>query len=148
MTQVKGHMKHYPLHHVTYDLQSLKLLWPMVKETHLQENTLVDFWPWPQCLDVQGHTKCVSSTLYINCDLCTSIVWNCYIPRLKRRCIYKKIHYLTLTLLDLGVKVTGNVAQYPLHHVTYAPTKFEGATSKGLGRVAFTIKYIIWPWPS
>ena len=23
-----------------------------------------------------------------------------------------------------GVKVTQNVAQYPLHHVTYAPTKF------------------------
>ena len=34
--------------------------------------------------------------------------------------------------LDLGVKVTQNVAQYPLHHVTYAATKFE-ATSKGLG---------------
>ena len=34
--------------------------------------------------------------------------------------IYKKIHYLTLT-------------KYPLHHVTYAATKFEVATSNGLG---------------
>ena len=47
-----------------------------------------------------------------------------------RRCIYKKIHYLTF---DLAVKVTRNVTQYPLHHVIYAPTKFEVATSKGLG---------------
>ena len=47
-----------------------------------------------------------------------------------RRCIYKKIHYLTF---DLGVKVTRNVAQYPLHHVIYASTKYEVATSNGLG---------------
>ena len=32
--------------------------------------------------------------------------------------------------IDLGVKVTQNVAQYLLHHVTYAAPKFE-ATSKG-----------------
>ena len=31
----------------------------------------------------------------------------------------KKIHYLT------WVKVTPNVAQYPLHYVTYSATKFE-----------------------
>ena len=49
-----------------------------------------------------------------------------------RRCIYKKIHYLTFDL-DLGVNVARNVTQYPLHHVIYAPTKFEVATSKGLG---------------
>ena len=51
-----------------------------------------------------------------------------------------KIHYLTF---DLGVKVTQNVAQYPLHHVTYAATKSEVATSNGLGGDAFTRKYII-----
>ena len=34
---------------------------------------------------------------------------------------------------DFGVKVTQNVAQYPLHHVTYAAPKFEVATSNGLG---------------
>ena len=42
------------------------------------------------------------------------------------------MHLQEITFLDLGVKVTGNVAQYPLHHVTYAATKFE-ARSKGLG---------------
>ena len=53
-----------------------------------------------------------------------------------------KIHYLTF---DLGRedKVTPNVAQYPLHHVTYSATKFEVATSKGLGGDAFIRKYII-----
>ena len=35
--------------------------------------------------------------------------------------------------LDPGGMVTQSVAQYPPHHVTYAPTKFEVATSKGLG---------------
>ena len=54
-----------------------------------------------------------------------------------RRCIYKKIHYLTFDL-DLGVKVTRNVTQYPLHHVIYAPTKFEVATSNGLGKDTIT----------
>ena len=41
---------------------------------------------------------------------------------------------------DLGVKVTQNFAQYPLHHVTYPATKFEVATSKGLGGDAITSK--------
>ena len=53
------------------------------------------------------------------------------------RYIYKKIHYLTFDL-DLGAKVTRNVAQYPLHHVTYSATKFEVATSNRLGGDTFT----------
>ena len=48
----------------------------------------------------------------------------------------KKIHYLENTLFALepkvkGVKVTRNVAQYPRHHVAYAPAKFYIATSHG-----------------
>ena len=31
--------------------------------------------------------------------------------------------------LDLGVKVTQNVCEYPLHLVTYSATKFEVGTS-------------------
>ena len=30
--------------------------------------------------------------------------------------------------LDYGFKVIQNVAQYPLHHVTYAPVNYEAAT--------------------
>ena len=59
-----------------------------------------------------------------------------------RRCIYKKIYYLTYNL-DLGIKVTRNVAKYPLHRVTYGPAKFEVPTSNSLRGDAFTIKYII-----
>ena len=44
----------------------------------------------------------------------------------------------TLFDLDLGVKVTQNVAKYPLHHVTYAPAKFEVATPNCEGGDAFT----------
>ena len=51
----------------------------------------------------------------------------------------------TLFDIDLGIKVTQNVARYPLHHVAYAYTctKFEVATSNSLGGDAFTSKYII-----
>ena len=55
----------------------------------------------------------------------------------RMRCIYKKLHYWTFDL-DLGAKVTQNSAKYPLHHVTYAPAKFEVTTPKGLGGDAFT----------
>ena len=47
--------------------------------------------------------------------------------------VFKKIHCLTFDL-DLGTMVTLNAAQYPLHHVTHAATKFEVATSNDLGR--------------
>ena len=55
------------------------------------------------------------------------------------------MHLQENTLYDLDLGVTQNVAQYPLHHVTYAPTKFEVATSNSLVGDAFTIKYIIYP---
>ena len=45
--------------------------------------------------------------------------------------------------LDLGVKVTQNVAQYPLHHVIFSATKFEVAMSNSLTGDTFTRKYII-----
>ena len=48
----------------------------------------------------------------------------------------KEMHYQEITLVELdlkvkGVKVTQNVAQYPRHHVTYAPTEFDFAISYG-----------------
>ena len=58
--------------------------------------------------------------------------------------VKEKMHLQENTLFenDLGFKIRGNVAQYPLHHVTYAPTKVDVATSKGLGGDIFTRKYI------
>ena len=49
----------------------------------------------------------------------------------------------TLFDLNIRVKITGNVFQFPLHLVTYAPVKFEVNTSNCLGGDAFTRKYII-----
>ena len=49
----------------------------------------------------------------------------------------------TLFVLDLGVKITQNVAQYHLHHVNYPGTRFDIATSNGLGGDELTRKYII-----
>ena len=34
------------------------------------------------------------------------------------------------------MKVTQNIAQYPLHHVTYAFAQFEVAMSSGFGRIS------------
>ena len=52
-----------------------------------------------------------------------------------------KIHLQENTLFDLDL--WRNVAQCPLHHVTYAPTVFEVTTSKALGGEAFTRKFNI-----
>ena len=63
--------------------------------------------------------------------------------------VKEKMHLQENTLfdgdlvLDLWVKVTRNVAQCPLHHVTYAPTEFKVTTSKALGGEAFTRKFNI-----
>ena len=72
-----------------------------------------------------------------SCDLCTCKVGSCY-GKWLRKCITKKN-----TLFDLDPKVTQNVAQYPRHHVTCEPAKFDVATSHGKGEDAFTRKYII-----
>ena len=48
------------------------------------------------------------------------------------------MHLQENTFFDLVVKVTRNITQYTLHHVTYAATKFEVATSNGLGGDTFT----------
>ena len=41
------------------------------------------------------------------------------------------LHENTLFDIDLGVKVTQDVTQYPLHLVILSDTKFEAATSNG-----------------
>ena len=47
----------------------------------------------------------------------------------------RKINYLTF---DLGVNVTQNIPNYPLHYVIYASAKFEVAKSNDLVRDAIT----------
>ena len=44
----------------------------------------------------------------------------------------------TLFDLDLWVKATQDVSKYPLHHMTLSDTKYEVATSDGLGGDTFT----------
>ena len=48
------------------------------------------------------------------------------------------MHLQENTFFDPDPKVTWKVAQFPLHHVTYGATKFEGASSNGLGEDTFT----------
>ena len=96
-------------------------------------------WPWPK--------------VKVTWSIALYIIWPMYLQSLKLLLsMVKEMHYQENTLFDLdpklkGVKVTQNVAQCPLHHVTYAPTEFEVTTSKALGGEAFTRKFNIWPWP-
>ena len=63
----------------------------------------------------------------------TNIMWPMHQQSLMLQCPMdkEKMHLQENTLydLDLGVMVTQNVAQYPRHHVTYAPATFDVATS-------------------
>ena len=69
------------------------------------------------------------STLYI--------MWPMQLQSLKLlRLIFQEEMHLqehTLLTFDLWVKATRNVAQYSLHHGTYAATKFKTARSNCLG---------------
>ena len=52
-------------------------------------------------------------------------------------------YIISLLTLTLGHGQTRNVAQYPLHHMTYAPAKFEAAMSNSLGWKCIYKKYLI-----
>ena len=69
-----------------------------------------------------------------------------HLPNLKllRPTVYEKMDLQESKLydLDLGVKVTQNVAQYHLHHVTYAPVNFEVARMKILDGIHLESKRI------
>ena len=54
------------------------------------------------------------------------------------------MHLKENTVFDLGIMVTKYCPAHPLHHVTYAPPKFEVAKVNGLGD-AFTRNYSICP---
>ena len=97
----------YPLHHMTYAPAKFEV----VMSNSLGRNAFTrNIWFDPRS---RSHEALTSTS----CALCTCKVWSCYGQWL-RRCIYKKKHCVTLT------KVTQNAAQYPRHHVTYAPEKF------------------------
>ena len=120
------------------DLQSLKLLRPMVQEMYYQENASFDLGP-----KVKGVMVTRNVAQYPRHHVT-------YAPAnliLLHPTIKETMHLQENTLfdLDLRVKVIRNVIQCPLHHVTYAPTEFEVTTSKGLDGEAFTRKFNIWP---
>ena len=96
----------------------------MVKDMHLQENTLFNLDP-----KVKGSRsrEMLPSTL--------DIMWNMHQQSLMllHPMFKEKMHLQENTLfdLDLGAKVKWNVAQYPRHHVSYAPAKFHVPTYQG-----------------
>ena len=101
--------------------------------------------PCPPPLDPHLRSRCIYKKIQLVFDLgkvtqdvaqyplCICKDLCCYLQQF-RRCIHKKIQYLTF-----------DIDQYPLHYATNAHAKFEIATSNGLGGIAFTRKFIIWP---
>ena len=77
-----------------------------------------------------ANTRFRSNQIILKCEVATSNGLGG--DTFTRKCI---ISLLTLTF---GQGQTRNVAQYPLHHMTFAPAKFEAAMSNGLGGTAFT----------
>ena len=93
-------------------------------------------WPWPSG---QGHIKCcpVPST---PSDLCTYRVWSYYVKSFRRRSIYKKIQYLTLTLGSRSHKMLPSTL-YIMWPIQLQSLRFR---SNRLGGDTLTRKYIIW----
>ena len=130
--KLKQDIAQYPLHHVTYA--------PAKFEAAMSKGGGVDAFrrkysicPVTLTLGSRSHKR-LPSTLYIMLPM--------HLQSLKL--LHPKVEEMHLkenTVFDLGVKVTQNIAQYPLHHVTYAAPKFEVATSNSLGGDAFTRKY-------
>ena len=126
-------------------------------------------WPWPW-----GHTNCYP-VQSLSCDRCTCKVWSSYLqhaftrkyiiwpwPSRSHKMLPSTLHIMwpmhlwSLLLLlptvwdDMHLQentLYGKILpmQYPLHHVTYAPAKFEVASSNALDGDVFTRKYKIWP---
>ena len=86
--KVTQNIAQHPLHHVTYLPAKVKV----AKSYSLWRKHIIG----PLTLTSGKLKKC--QVLPTSCDLCSCKVWSCYIKRFKRRCIYMKIHYLTLTL--------------------------------------------------
>ena len=117
----------YHLHHMTYVPATFEAsMYKVLGGIAFTRNILFDLDPRSR-----SHKELPSTS----CDLCTCKFLSCY-GKWLRRCITKKINYLTMIPRSWwpqgqGVKVTQNVAQYPRHHVTYAPAKFDAATFNG-----------------
>ena len=114
----QGHLKHCPLHRFMWPmyLQSLQLLWPMVKEMHYQENTLFDLGPKVKGVKV---TQNLPSTI--------NLMWPTHQQNLMllHPMVKEKMHLQENTIFDLG--------------------SLEVATSKGLWGDAYTRKFNFWP---
>ena len=88
---------------------------------HLQKEYLIK--PWPN--------------VKVTWSIALYIMWHVYLQSMKLlRPMVKEMHYQEKTLFDhdpkvKGVKVAQYIAQYPWLHVTYAPAKFDVATSYG-----------------
>ena len=100
----------YPLHHMPYSLAKFEVATSNnLGKDAFSRKILFYLWPWVKI------KKALPSSLYIIWPICICKVWVCYVQMLRGRCIYKKIH--CFFTFDLGVKITQNVAQNPMHHL-------------------------------
>ena len=122
--QGQGHIKHCPLHHCYLSTCKVWSCYGQWLRRCITKNTLFDL--DPKVKGWRSH-KMLPSTLDFMWPIRQQSLMLLH-PMVK-----EKMHFQRNTLIDLalGVKVTQNVAQYPRLHVTYAPAKFDIATSHG-----------------
>ena len=100
--------------------------------TYMTENCWVD--SKQTKLDFTRWYTIANTHFLSNQSICK--VWSCYVQWLGGDAFTRKYIISPLTLM-LVQGQTWNVAHYPLHHMTYAPAKFEVGMSNGLGENSF-----------
>ena len=81
-----------------------------------------------------------------SCDLCTGKIWRCCFQKLMRRCVYKKIHYLTLTVGSRSHKTSPSTLDimWPMHRQNLKlllPKVYEEM------HLQKKTLFDLWPWP-
>ena len=73
-------------------------------------------------------------------------VWNSYVQPLRRRCIYKKVHYFTF---DLDLRSQTNMKPCPVSSTSYdrCTCKVWSCYVQLFRGKCIYKKYLIWPWP-
>ena len=126
----KTHMKLCPVSSTSYDLCTCKV-WSCYVQRFRRKCIDKKYLIWP--------------LVEVTWSIALYIMWPMYLQGLKlQRPAVNEMHLQENISFfpDPGVKVTWDVAQYPLHHVTYAPAEFDVATSHGW-EDAFTPKYTL-----
>ena len=115
---MKQNVAQYPLHHVAYS----SVRFEVATSNHLGDVITRKQMIQPLILTLGSRShKMLLRNFYIMCHIHLQGLRLIH-PIIKEELHFQEIHYSTFDL-DLWVKVTQSVAQYPIHHVAYSPAR-------------------------